>query len=505
MVSPITQLSDDLLRELFVWCLPPEGTLNALEAPILLAHVCHHWRTLATGYAFLWRSLRLQIDQSDSRYTLREEAVAGWLDRCRESSIRLQVIFRGLTNIPRYNPSHDHFTFLSKAVAHLPSYHFSSVTLYRVPTTLIHGFPPLVFPSLEKLVLYLGFTNDSESAWDNIGPIVAFRDCPLLRQVSLTGFCLQKLSKAIALPWKQLTHLISYIDIEPSLYFTLLPQMAELQYAFLLMGDASAGSDRSDVVGLVGENRVVNSLRSLTISYWATTSANVGHPNFWWDCEFPNLQNLRIDTEQPYFDDATEGDDLYDYHPFVSKLGSMKKLQSLSLCISFINTELCETLFPCVPHLATLDLETCDRYRDVLEILTFAPGRELLPNLKEIIFEVGNEGGYNVVRDEDLDIDHIIDADLLEGMVESRLVCEAENRLQRIVFYAGDTRQLDEQKPWIKRLRKYEREGLEIILRHEDTAGAHKVDHLWYERDLDVRDWPEGGEVFNNYSESQFS
>ncbi|KAH6915592.1 hypothetical protein BKA70DRAFT_1253223 [Coprinopsis sp. MPI-PUGE-AT-0042] len=459
MVSPITQLSDDLLRELFVWCLPPEGTLNTLEAPILLVHVCHHWRTLATGYAFLWRSLRLQIDQSDSRYTLREEAVAGWLDRCRESSIRLQVIFRGLTNIPRYNPSHDHFTFLSKAVAHLPSYHFSSVTLYRVPTTLIHGFPPLVFPSLEKLVLYLGFTNDSESAWDNIGPIVAFRDCPLLRQVSLTGFCLQKLSKAIALPWKQLTHLISYIDIEPSLYFTLLHQMAELQYAFLLMGDASAGSDRSDVVGLVGENRVVNSLRYLTISYWATTSANVGHPNFW--------------------------DDLYDYHPFVSKLGSMKKLQSLSLCISFINTELCETLFPC--------------------ILTFAPGRELLPNLKEIIFEVGNEGGYNVVRDEDLDIDHIIDADLLEGMVESRLVCEAENRLQRIVFYAGDTRQLNEQKPWIKRLRKYEREGLEIILRYEETARAHKVDHLWYERDLDVRDWPEGGEVFNNYSESQFS
>ncbi|KAH6874316.1 hypothetical protein BKA70DRAFT_1577279, partial [Coprinopsis sp. MPI-PUGE-AT-0042] len=84
-LAPIRRLSDDLLRETFVRCLPSQGTFDSTEAPLLLCHVCHHWREVATDHSLLWTSLKLKLRHSDARYNLRHELVSSWLKRCKGS------------------------------------------------------------------------------------------------------------------------------------------------------------------------------------------------------------------------------------------------------------------------------------------------------------------------------------------------------------------------------------------------------------------------------------
>ncbi|KAF8184483.1 hypothetical protein BJ912DRAFT_974993 [Pholiota molesta] len=63
LLSPIRRLPDDMLREIFLACLP--GTHNAVmdceEAPLLLGLVCNRWRLLAYSTPSLWASLHIPL------------------------------------------------------------------------------------------------------------------------------------------------------------------------------------------------------------------------------------------------------------------------------------------------------------------------------------------------------------------------------------------------------------------------------------------------------------
>ncbi|KAF7340436.1 hypothetical protein MVEN_01963700 [Mycena venus] len=63
LISPMRHTPEDVLREIFVACLPT--THNALidpsEAPILLGGICRHWRAVAHSTPMLWSSMHIPI------------------------------------------------------------------------------------------------------------------------------------------------------------------------------------------------------------------------------------------------------------------------------------------------------------------------------------------------------------------------------------------------------------------------------------------------------------
>ncbi|KAF7296679.1 F-box domain-containing protein [Mycena chlorophos] len=56
LLSPIRRLPEDVLREIFVACIPLDRNcvMSEKEAPILLGHICSSWRRLSLSIPYLW-------------------------------------------------------------------------------------------------------------------------------------------------------------------------------------------------------------------------------------------------------------------------------------------------------------------------------------------------------------------------------------------------------------------------------------------------------------------
>ncbi|KAK7040515.1 hypothetical protein R3P38DRAFT_2694046, partial [Favolaschia claudopus] len=63
LVSPMRLAPDDILREIFIACLP--SATNALmdpkEAPLLFGRICRHWRDIALSTPMLWASIHVPL------------------------------------------------------------------------------------------------------------------------------------------------------------------------------------------------------------------------------------------------------------------------------------------------------------------------------------------------------------------------------------------------------------------------------------------------------------
>jgi hypothetical protein len=91
LISHPRRLPVDILREIFIACLPANrnAVISAWEAPLLLGRICSAWRTIALSTPRLWASLHAPLD-----YILEEEprklAVIEWLQRSGPFSFRSQ-------------------------------------------------------------------------------------------------------------------------------------------------------------------------------------------------------------------------------------------------------------------------------------------------------------------------------------------------------------------------------------------------------------------------------
>ncbi|KAF6743813.1 hypothetical protein DFP72DRAFT_110786 [Ephemerocybe angulata] len=63
LLSPARRLPDDLLREIFLNCLPPNhnATFSPADSPVLLTHVSHRWRDAAFSTPRLWSTLHIPL------------------------------------------------------------------------------------------------------------------------------------------------------------------------------------------------------------------------------------------------------------------------------------------------------------------------------------------------------------------------------------------------------------------------------------------------------------
>ncbi|KAJ7359322.1 hypothetical protein DFH08DRAFT_408395 [Mycena albidolilacea] len=92
LISHPRRLPVDILREIFIACLPANrnAVMSAREAPLLLGRICSAWRTIALSTPRLWVSLHAPLD-----YILEKEprklAVIEWLQRSGAAPISLSV------------------------------------------------------------------------------------------------------------------------------------------------------------------------------------------------------------------------------------------------------------------------------------------------------------------------------------------------------------------------------------------------------------------------------
>lgn len=64
MLAPVRKVPYDVLRQIFVYCLPSKRTIISPapeHAPVLLTHVCRTWRDIAFSSGELWASFGIQI------------------------------------------------------------------------------------------------------------------------------------------------------------------------------------------------------------------------------------------------------------------------------------------------------------------------------------------------------------------------------------------------------------------------------------------------------------
>ncbi|KAJ7845416.1 hypothetical protein B0H14DRAFT_2203316, partial [Mycena olivaceomarginata] len=61
LISPIRQLPVDIIREIFIACIPTDQNpvMSVKMAPLLLSRICSGWRTIALSTPRLWSSIHV--------------------------------------------------------------------------------------------------------------------------------------------------------------------------------------------------------------------------------------------------------------------------------------------------------------------------------------------------------------------------------------------------------------------------------------------------------------
>ncbi|KAJ7592561.1 hypothetical protein C8J56DRAFT_479293 [Mycena floridula] len=95
ILAPIRLLSDDVLREIFVSCLPPNkaAATATADAPLLLGLICRYWRQLSLSTPALWASIQVQFSPSLASVDVQrlcDEAKA-WLARSGTCPLTIQL------------------------------------------------------------------------------------------------------------------------------------------------------------------------------------------------------------------------------------------------------------------------------------------------------------------------------------------------------------------------------------------------------------------------------
>ncbi|KAF7360255.1 hypothetical protein MVEN_00754500 [Mycena venus] len=204
LISHPRRLPSDIVREIFVACLPTDrnAVMTAQEAPMLLCRICSAWRTIALSTARLWASLHVPFGYILGNLP-RTQAVIEWLQRSAACPISLSVTYLG----PWGGESSTEASALLKTLADL-STRWRCVEFTHLCTEIVRELAEIGAPALESLK----FTgNLSLLRGLDIFKLPSLRAVALHSQaqdaVQFDEFVLE-----MPLVWDQLTHLTLRCD-----------------------------------------------------------------------------------------------------------------------------------------------------------------------------------------------------------------------------------------------------------------------------------------------------
>ncbi|KAJ7892798.1 hypothetical protein B0H14DRAFT_958222 [Mycena olivaceomarginata] len=221
LISHPRRLPVDILREIFVACLPADrnAVMSAREAPLLLGRICSAWRATALTTPRLWASLHASFDYIAAK-SPRAPAVAEWLGRSAACPISLSLSYltRWADETSSTSAVLKSLTDFSTRWRHVELIHLSPARVrelarIRAPAleslkftgtvSLLHDLDFINFPSLHTVIL----DSDIESMEDSVltMPLV-WGQLAHLTLICYEGF---SLSNVVVL-LRRCTHLVSF-------------------------------------------------------------------------------------------------------------------------------------------------------------------------------------------------------------------------------------------------------------------------------------------------------
>jgi hypothetical protein len=369
------------------------------------------------------------------------------------------------------------------------------LTLLRLPISEFRGLPSGLFPSLERLVLYIDWQDDKRSTRLLEQPIVAFESAPVLRRVATNSLFPSKTGMImLCLPWNQLTHLIQFDYGKAAHRFLIevFPQCVALQWLHIFLLDESIGQP----FGEPRENqpiRTMQNLKSMTLNFFGTREATLQYPDFFDNVKLPGLRSLRLEGGEMDFDDDASWDP-NQVDRFLGKLENELSLEYLSICHSPITRTSLERLFKATPFVTTLDAHIYRNYGNLFETLTIDQdtSQYFLPRLKTLVLELGLSVATVDGEGETIDFDAFAE------FLDSRMRCVPDNRLRKIVLYSGCIDDISDEVPFVGVIQQYLSEGLSLERHVVAELRDGKLDDDWMERDPDLQDWLEANAVSKN-------
>lgn len=202
LLSPVRRIPDEVLGEIFIYCLPrfekkgrQKSSFLHDQAPILLGQICSRWRTVALSTHVLWSFIRIDYGPDTVESDVAQMSL--WLERSATCPLSLMLRER----IDQRDYSREERALVLDTI--LPSSHrWQDVEIFALRDT-VDGLSPIrnALPLLQSLALRMYGTNVVQPCRCD-----AFELAPALRMVDL-GFGVSPTS--FKLPWTHLTNFSS--------------------------------------------------------------------------------------------------------------------------------------------------------------------------------------------------------------------------------------------------------------------------------------------------------
>ncbi|KAF7367728.1 hypothetical protein MSAN_00836700 [Mycena sanguinolenta] len=202
LISPMRRVPEDVLREIFVACLPTThiAVIDIAEAPLLLGRICKRWRVVAYSTPMLWTSIHIAPLRSCGDrgmagfFPQLQPVIEQWLERGTPRPLTVSLVERDcIWSDPEF-----YATSLLRNFLHRLS-HLSLCGDIRLLLPLLR-LGPESLPLLENIYIIATGT-------------VPFTEYPdamnLLQLPSITTMTLRVMANPLSLPlkWSQLTDL----------------------------------------------------------------------------------------------------------------------------------------------------------------------------------------------------------------------------------------------------------------------------------------------------------
>lgn len=219
LISPVRRVPPDVLREIFISCLPENRnpTMSAEEAPVILTRISCQWRDIALTTPRLWAALHIPVPnaspvfsgsydcKSGKRLTpnevteIRLSAVAEWISRSGTLPLDFSV-----HEHDGYPPNELCKRFLQAILPYRTRWR--SIAFVGLTTSFIdiHVISPTDLPALETLSLNLYRSETAQSHMPLWKDMPVFQ-APVIRKFSVTGVRLE--ISQLPFEWSQLTEL----------------------------------------------------------------------------------------------------------------------------------------------------------------------------------------------------------------------------------------------------------------------------------------------------------
>ena len=253
-------LPDDILREIFVWCLPTDRnpTMSAKEAPMVLTRVSGRWRSVGLSTPRLWSALHIAVPNPipypHSLYDpvngekirpshildQRLRGVTEWLERSGQLSLSLSIYDPDSSSDAGYGK-----LFIQRILPYASRWRSLSVQCPPDAVTDITRLEQSHVPHLESLFI---LPTPRSQDWRNSGVLKASK----LHEISIHGL-LEGFSD-LPFKWDQLTYLTMtggqwlYGSLTMAQIGQILSRCSQLQSCTLkLTGGASISRERREL------------------------------------------------------------------------------------------------------------------------------------------------------------------------------------------------------------------------------------------------------------------